>query len=42
MYEDYTAMCEALAKTHKNIAKNGYPSAFAPLVFAVTGTGRVS
>ena len=42
MYEDYSAMCEALARVHKNITKGGIPKAKTPMVFAVTGTGRVA
>jgi hypothetical protein len=42
MYEDYNAMKEALLKANKNITKNGYPKAFTPFVFAVTGSGRVA
>lgn len=42
MYEDYDAMKEALVKVHKNIAKSGTPKQFSPMVFAVTGTGRVA
>lgn len=40
MYEDYTAMSEALAKVANNIKKGGLPKAMSPLVIAVTGTGR--
>lgn len=42
MYEDYDAMKEALARVAKNITKNGLPDKYSPLVFAVTGTGRVA
>ena len=42
MYEDYEAMKNALASVAKNIAKSGTPKQFGPLVFAVTGTGRVA
>lgn len=42
MYEDYEAMKEALAKIAKNISKAGLPKKIGPLVFAVTGSGRVS
>jgi alpha-aminoadipic semialdehyde synthase len=42
MYEDYTAMCEALAKIGNQISKAGLPKALGPMVFAVTGTGRVA
>mmetsp|Transcript_27728 Transcript_27728/g.26769 ORF Transcript_27728/g.26769 Transcript_27728/m.26769 type:complete len:418 (+) Transcript_27728:458-1711(+) len=42
MYEDYQGMKEALARVGANISKNGLPEAFSPLVFGVTGTGRVA
>lgn len=42
MYEDYNLMKEALARVYANISKNGLPKDFSPLVFAVTGTGRVA
>lgn len=42
MYEDYGAMSDALAKVTKNIQKSGLPKVYSPMVFAVTGTGRVS
>ena len=42
MYDDYTSMKEALQKVAANISKQGLPKAFTPLVFAVTGTGRVA
>lgn len=42
MYEDYDAMKEALARVGRNIAKSGLPKQYSPMVFAVTGTGRVS
>lgn len=42
MYEDYNAMKEALQKGFNNISKFGYPKAFTPMVFAVTGSGRVA
>jgi len=42
MYEDYEAMCEALARVKKNILKGGLPKVMCPMVFGVTGTGRVS
>lgn len=42
MYEDYDAMKEALARVGKNIAKVGTPKKYSPMVFAVTGTGKVS
>ena len=42
MYEDYNMMKQALANIAKNIAKSGTPKAYGPMVFAVTGTGRVA
>lgn len=42
MYEDYEAMCDALKRIAKNIAKIGLPKQYSPMVFAVTGTGRVA
>jgi alpha-aminoadipic semialdehyde synthase len=42
MYEDYEAMQGALTSVAKNIAKSGTPKQYSPLVFAVTGTGRVA
>ncbi len=42
MYEDYEMMKQALANVAKNIAKSGTPKAYSPMVFAVTGTGRVA
>ena len=42
MYEDYGAMKEALAKLKNNLQSYGTPKSYSPLVFAVTGTGRVS
>ena len=42
MYEDYTAMKEALAKISANINRAGLPKKIGPMVFAVTGNGRVS
>jgi len=42
MYEDYDAMKVALASVAKGIAKSGTPKQFGPMVFAVTGTGRVA
>ena len=42
MYEDYTAMQDALRRVHENILRAGIPKAFTPLVFGVTGTGRVA
>lgn len=42
MYENYEAMCEALGRIAKNIKNGGLPKKLGPMVFAVTGTGRVS
>lgn len=42
MYENYEAMSEALARVSKNIAAGGINKNLAPMVFAVTGTGRVA
>jgi len=42
MYEDYDAMKVALAGVARNIKKSGTPKPYSPLVFAVTGTGRVA
>jgi len=42
MYEDYNSMKHALERIKANILKNGLPSIYSPMVFAVTGTGRVS
>lgn len=42
MYEDYDAMKMALQGVARNIAKTGTPKQYSPMVFAVTGTGRVS
>jgi len=42
MYEDYSAMQEALERISNNIKEGGLPKAISPLVFGVTGTGRVS
>jgi len=40
MYEDFSAMCEALTKVSKNIKTAGLPKALTPLVIGVSGTGR--
>jgi len=42
MYEDYVAMCEALKRVHRGILNGGLPKKEIPIVFGVTGTGRVS
>jgi len=42
MYENYEAMQDALSRMAKNIEKGGLPKKQSPMVFAVTGTGRVA
>ena len=42
MYEDFAAMKDKLAICARTITKSGLPKDFSPMVFAVTGTGRVS
>lgn len=42
MYEDNEAMKDAMSRISKNIEKGGLPKALSPMVFAVTGTGRVA
>lgn len=42
MYEDFSAMKEALDKIAGQINKRGLPKNHTPMVFAVTGTGRVA
>jgi len=42
MYENYEAMQDALTRMAKNIEKGGLPKKQSPMVFAVTGTGRVA
>ena len=42
MYEDYEMMKQALSNVARNIAKSGTPKAYSPMVFGVTGTGRVA
>jgi len=42
MYEDYDAMKNALSTVSKNISTKGLPKSESPMVFAVTGTGRVA
>jgi len=42
MYEDYDAMKDGLKRISKNIEKGALPKQVSPMVFAVTGTGRVS
>lgn len=42
MYLDYDSMKFALARLADNIRAGGLPRKLAPMVFAVTGTGRVA
>jgi len=42
MYEDYEMMKQALSNVARNIAKSGTPKPYSPMVFGVTGTGRVA
>lgn len=42
MYADYEDMCAALTTIKKNIVNGGLPKDLCPMVFAVTGNGRVS
>ena len=42
MYEDWEAMKEALKRVHQGIVKGALKALGKPLVFAVTGTGRVA
>lgn len=42
MYEDFEAMKEALTRIARNIETGGLPRQESPIVFAVTGTGRVA
>lgn len=42
MYDDYNAMKDVLHRVSEYIQKNGIPKKFDPMVFAVTGTGRVA
>ena len=42
MYEDYESMQDALTRLSKNISKTGLSKQYSPMVFAVTGTGRVA
>lgn len=41
MYEDWEDMQHALSRVHKGI-KNGAVKSMGPLVYGVTGTGRVA
>lgn len=42
MYGDYDDMQSALAKVSKHLLSGGFPKDLCPMVFAVTGNGRVS
>ena len=42
MYEDFSVMKDALGKIACQIAKRGIPKGLTPIVYAVTGTGRVA
>ena len=42
MYNDYEAMKFALSMLAENITRGGLPKALVPMVFGVTGTGRVA
>ena len=42
MYEDFEAMKDALSRISKNIEAGGLPRNESPIVFGVTGTGRVA
>jgi len=42
MYLNYDAMKDALRRLGDNIKAGGMPRKLAPMVFAVTGTGRVA
>jgi alpha-aminoadipic semialdehyde synthase len=42
MYEDYGSMKNCLEKVNNNIHRSGLPQTLSPMVFAVTGTGRVA
>ena len=42
MYEDYEAMKDALKRVNKGILNGGLPKSQTPIVFGITGTGRVS
>lgn len=42
MYSDYADMCQAVARVSQGISKGGLPRDLVPMVFAVTGTGRVA
>jgi hypothetical protein len=42
MYGDYDDMQSALAKVSKHLLSGGLPKDLCPMVFAVTGNGRVS
>ena len=42
MYPDYAAMQIALKMLGDNITNGGLPKQLTPMVFGVTGTGRVA
>ena len=42
MYSDYDAMKFALEMLNRNIKSGGIPKKLSPVVFGVTGTGRVA
>lgn len=42
MYEDFSAMKDAMQRVSQGILKGGLPKRQHPIVFGVTGTGRVS
>jgi len=42
MYSEYDDMKGALARVNRDIISGGLPRELCPMVFAVTGTGRVS
>ena len=42
MYGDYEDMSAALKKLSRDITTGGLPKSLCPMVFAVTGNGRVS
>lgn len=42
MYPDYSAMKFALKLVSDNLKQGGLPKKLVPMVFGVTGTGRVA
>jgi hypothetical protein len=42
MYGSYNDMKEVLSKINRDVLAAGLPRALCPMVFAVTGNGRVS